>query len=103
MEDENDYEKTLLWALEEEKLRTNRGKGVSSFYLYLISLIIFIVFFLILYFDKEKKINPIDMMKDPENIYDEYTEDGELMEIIDEEEKEILDEEPKIDDVIESK
>ena len=103
MEDENDYEKTLLWALEEEKLRTNRGKGVSSFYLYLISLIIFIVFFLILYFDKEKKINPIDMMKDPANIYDEYTEDGELMEIIDEEEKEILDEEPKIDDVIESK
>jgi hypothetical protein len=104
MEEEFDeYNDTLVWALEEEKLRTTRGQGINSFYLIVASIIILFAVFLILYFfNKGKKTSTLSMMRDPENIFDDFSEDGELMEVTEDEGDKNISEEPEIKDVLNS-
>ena len=71
---EEDYETVVAWAEQEEKTRSIRGQGVSSFYLILGSIFVFIVCFLILYYTnrgRKTELTTIDLMTDPENIYEE--------------------------------
>jgi len=99
MEEEVDeYDKTLIWALEEEKTRINRGKGIAPFYLIISSLVILLILCLILYFtNKEKKsIGALEMMKDPNNIFDDFSEEVELIDLSEEEEKPIIEEAKEI-------
>jgi len=73
--DEDDFDKTLIWAVEEENLRANRGQGVGTFYLVIVAMFLFVICFLILYFsNRGKKMNALDMMKDPNNVFDGYSE-----------------------------
>ena len=73
--DEDDFEKTLIWAAEEEKLRATRGQGVGSFYLVVTAIIIFVIIFLTLYFyNRGSKMNALEMMQDPDNVFDGYSE-----------------------------
>lgn len=53
----DDYEATLNWALEEEKLRSNRGDGIGSFYLIIASILIFLICLFILYLGNRKRKN----------------------------------------------
>ena len=74
MEEVDDYEATLAWAEQEEKLRLTRGQGIGSFYLIIGSIFILLICILIVYyFNKGKKyeLTILDLMRDPENIYDE--------------------------------
>ena len=74
MEEVDDFDKTLIWAVEEEKLRSSRGQGVGTFYLVIISLFIFVTCFLILYYsNRGKKLSALDMLKDPNNVFDHYS------------------------------
>lgn len=105
MEEEIDeYDQTLVWALEEEQIRTTRGQGVNSFYLVVASIIILFTVFLVLYFsNKRKKSSALSMMKNSENVFDEFSEEeGELIEITDDDEVKNLTEEPEIKEVVNS-
>jgi hypothetical protein len=77
MEEEiDDFDKTLVWMTEEENLRSVRKEGFPSFYLIIAALFIFVVCFFILYFsNRRKKIGALDMMKDPDNVFEEFTDD----------------------------
>jgi hypothetical protein len=81
-ETETDFEQTLIWAKEEEKLRSTRVEGISTFYLGLGAIFLFIIcFFIIIYLNKDRKYDTtpdaLDMIQDENNIYDlesEYEE-----------------------------
>ena len=80
MEDEIDeFDKTLIWSVEEEKLNAKRVSEmrIPSFYLIIAALFIFVTCFFILYYsNRRKKLGALDMMKDPDNVFEEFTEDG---------------------------
>lgn len=105
--DEDDFEKTLIWVEEEEKLRITRGQGVGTFYLVVLSIILFVITFLILYFsNRNKKMNALEMMKDPNNVYDnddvsesEYEEEVPLIDLSDENIQQT--DEPEMEKVVE--
>lgn len=76
MSEENDFNTTVAWAVEEEKIRQTRGQGVGSFYLILVSVVILFLCFLFLYYngpksDLKSDLFALDMMKDPTNIFDD--------------------------------
>jgi hypothetical protein len=102
MEEELDeYDETLVWALEEEKIRTTRGQGVSSFYLVVIGIIILFIVFLFLYFsNRGKKLTALDMINDPDNVFDEFSEDVELIDMTEDEDDKQTTDEPEIKEVV---
>lgn len=70
----DEYDSTLAWAIEEEKKRINRGNGYSTIYLIIISIIIFLSIFFILYIsNKVNKPGALDLITDPENLFDELS------------------------------
>lgn len=80
MEDEtDDFDKTLIWSIEEENARALRSSSeIGTFYLVLAAFFLFVFVFFILYFaNRGKKINALDMMRDPENVFDQDLEDNE--------------------------
>ena len=107
MEEVDDFDKTLVWAIEEENLRTTRGQGVGTFYLVIVSLFLFVSVFLILYYsNRGKKRSALDMLKDSDNVFDhfstEYEEDVPLIELSEEgQASEEGDEEPYVEDLVE--
>ena len=81
MEEEDDFDKTLVWSTEEENARANRGGSeIGTFYLVLAAFFLFVFVFFILYFaNRGKKLNAIDMMRDPNNVFEDADEvEGEL-------------------------
>lgn len=93
MEEVDNFDKTLIWAIEEEKLRATRGQSVGTFYLVVASVIIFVICFLILFYsNRRKKTSALEMMKDPDNEFDEFdeteTEEVPLIDMSNEEEEE---------------
>ena len=70
---EEEFDSTVTWALEEEKIRVNRGQGISSFYLIILSFVLLLICFFIFYFSKEPEslMEALKMMQDPKNIYDD--------------------------------
>ncbi len=104
VEQENEeYDKTLLWAIEEENLRNGRGQGVSSFYLIIGALFVLVIVFLILYYstEKEEKLDALEMIQDPNNIYEDPSDEGELIDLTEEEDKPIT-EEPETKNLVEN-
>lgn len=76
MEETDDFDQTLIWAIEEENIRTTRGQNIGTFYLVVTSVIIFVICFLVLYFsNRKKKTSALDMMKDPDNEFDEFDDE----------------------------
>ena len=105
MEEVDDFDKTLVWAIEEENLRATRGQGIGTFYLVIVSLFIFVICFLVLYYsNRGKKLNTLDMLRDPNNVFDhfstEYEDEVPLIELSEEEEQEAS-EEPDIENMVE--
>ena len=79
-EEAEDFEPTFNWALEEEKIRPNRGDQISSFYLIFGSFLILSICVLILYYFRkgEKTLTPLQMLQDSTNFLEEdFTEVGE--------------------------
>lgn len=79
MEEADDYDATLNWAIQEETLRTTRGQGYGSFYLILVSILILMLCFLVLYYANKNKtsekkgqdksnLTALDLIKDEDNI-----------------------------------
>ena len=105
--EEEDFDKTLLWAVEEEKLRTTRGQGIGTFYLVVVSLFIVATCFLFLYFSNrgtKKTKSAIDLMRDPDNMFDNFSEtyEDEVEEevpLIELSEEEVFPEEPEIENL----
>tara|TARA_R110001599_G_scaffold345083_2_gene569157 strand:+ start:1742 stop:2107 length:366 start_codon:yes stop_codon:yes gene_type:complete len=110
--EEEDFDKTLLWAVEEEKLRTTRGQGIGTFYLVIASLFIVATCFLFLYFSNrgtKKTKNAIDLMRDPDNMFDNFSEtyeddvegdeEEEEVPLIELSEEEVFPEEPEIENL----
>ena len=85
-EEIDDYDDTLKWAIEEEKLRATRGQGVGSFYLVIASILIVLICALIFYYaNKGRKDDPsaLEMMQDEDNIFDdEFSNVDEYEEVI---------------------
>jgi hypothetical protein len=73
MEETDDFDKTLIWSTEEETARAARtGSEVGTFYLVLAAFFLFVGVFFVLYFaNRRKKINAIDMMRDPNNVFED--------------------------------
>jgi len=98
MEEVDDYEATLNWAQQEEKLRIERGQGFGSFYLVIGSIFIFLFCLLIFYYankGRKDELSALDMITDPEHIFDddfsnfeEFDDNFEEVEEIEEEQKE---------------
>ena len=106
MEEVDDFDKTLVWAIEEENLRATRGQGIGTFYLVIISIFIFVTCFLILYYsNRGRKLNTLDMLKDPNNVFDHFSTEYEEEEVplieLSEEEQEQVSEEPEIENIVE--
>ena len=76
-EETDDFDKTLIWSTEEENARALRSTSeVGSFYLVLGAFAIFVVVFFILYFsNRRKKLTALEMMKDPNNVFEDIDED----------------------------
>jgi len=73
MEVEN-YDATVNWAEQEEKARITRGQGISSFYLITGAIFVIVICFFVLYYGNRGRLDETDtlnMMLDPDNIYDE--------------------------------
>ena len=106
MEEVDDYDATLNWAIQEETLRTTRGQGYGSFYLILVSILILMFCFLVVYYSNRnrangtsgvnkgkdsKDITALDLIKDENNILlEEFSnvEDDDIEEEDDDEEPE---------------
>ena len=87
MEEVDDYDATLNWAIQEETLRTTRGQGYGSFYLILVSILILMFCFLVLYYSNRNRtnkvnkgnelnesLNALDLIKDENNIlFEEFS------------------------------
>ena len=89
MEEVDEYDATLVWAEQEEKLRLTRGQGISSFYLIIGSIFILLICIFILYYSnrgRKDEITTLDMMRDPENIYDEEFSSYEVEEELEQQE-----------------
>lgn len=74
---EDDYEATVVWADQEEKIRTTRGQPVSNVYLFALSFFVLgaCLFVLYLFNRNKKELSALDMAKDPENVlYQEFPE-----------------------------
>jgi len=69
----NDFENTVIWAQQEENLRKTRGQGISSFYLFISSIMIITLMVFILYLINKNgdEMSALEMMKDPDNEYDD--------------------------------
>ena len=85
MDEAGDYDATLNWAIEEEKLRATRVEGYGSFYLIIGAIFILIFCLLILFYaNRGRKDGPtaLEMMQDEENIlFEEFSnldEDDEI-------------------------
>ena len=68
-----DFEKTLEWVEQEEELRKTRGQGISTGYL-VISCVMVLGLMLFIYYlinRDNSNFEALDMMKDPENMYDD--------------------------------
>ena len=74
MEEVDDYDATLNWAIQEETLRTTRGQGYGSFYLIFASILLLLFCFLILYYSHRNNkvpkgsLSTLDLMRDEDNI-----------------------------------
>ena len=106
MEEVDDFDKTLVWAVEEEKLRSVRGQGIGTFYLVIVSIFLFVTVFLVLYYsNRGKKRTTLDMLKDSDNVFDhfstEYEEEGEDVPLIELSEEGHVSEEPDVEDYVE--
>ena len=75
-EETDDFDKTLVWSTEEENARSLRSTGeIGTFYLVLAAFFLFVFVFFILYFaNRGKKLNAIDMMRDPNNVFEDADE-----------------------------
>ena len=75
-EETDDFDKTLIWSTEEENARSLRNSGeIGTFYLVLAAFFLFVFVFFVLYFaNRGKKLNAIDMMRDPNNVFDDPEE-----------------------------
>lgn len=82
MEEVDEFDTTVNWAIEEEKTRLTRGQGISSFYLIVLSLIIIFICVMIFWFTKvkEETISALSMMQNSEYIYDDEYSNGENFE-----------------------
>jgi hypothetical protein len=70
-----DFGKLIEWAEQEEKARAKRGNGYQTFYLVVAACIILVIIFLFIIFWRDEEIAALNLMKDPDNIYeDEYTD-----------------------------
>lgn len=67
------FEQTVIWAQHEENLRKTRGQGISSFYLFISSVMIISLLVFIIYLINKNgdDVSALEMMKDPENEYDD--------------------------------
>jgi len=67
------FEQTVIWAQQEENLRKTRGQGISSFYLFISSVMIISLLVFIIYLINKNgdDVSALEMMKDPENEYDD--------------------------------
>lgn len=107
MEEVDDFDKTLVWAVEEENLRSTRGQGIGSFYLVIVSIFLFVSVFLILYYsNRGKKRTTLDMLRDTDNVFDhfstEYEEEEEQeVPLIELSEEGQASEEPDVDEYVE--
>ena len=90
MEETDNFDQTLAWASEEEKLRATRTEGFNTFYLVIAAGLVALTVLLILIYGgsgKETINSPeaLNMIQDPDNIYDiesEYEESGEVEPVI---------------------
>ena len=75
-EETDDFDKTLIWSTEEENARSLRSTGeVGTFYLVLAAFFLFVFVFFVLYFaNRGKKLNALDMMRDPNNVFEDVEE-----------------------------
>jgi len=105
MEEVDDFDKTLVWAVEEEKLRSTRGQGIGTFYLVIVSIFLFVTVFLVLYYsNRGKKRSTLDMLRDSDNVFDhfstEYDEEEEVP-LIELSEEGQVSEEPDVENMVE--
>ena len=75
-EETDDFDKTLIWSTEEENARASRGGSeIGTFYLVLAAFFLFVFVFFVLYFaNRGKKLNALDMMRDPNNVFEDVEE-----------------------------
>ena len=75
-EETDDFDKTLIWSTEEENARAGRGGSeIGTFYLVLAAFFLFVFVFFVLYFaNRGKKLNALDMMRDPNNVFEDVEE-----------------------------
>ena len=75
-EETDDFDKTLIWSTEEENARASRGTAeIGTFYLVLAAFFLFVFVFFVLYFaNRGKKLNALDMMRDPNNVFEDVEE-----------------------------
>ena len=73
MEEVDEFDTTVNWAIEEEKIRLVRGQGISSFYLVILSLFVMFICVMIFWFTKRKddSISALSMMQNSDYIYDD--------------------------------
>lgn len=72
------FEETLKWIAEEERLRKERGQGISSSYLIIMSIMIICLMVFIVYLmnNHGTEFEALEMMQDSDNFYgdEEYSE-----------------------------
>ena len=76
---EDDYEPTVIWAEQEEQLRTSRGQSVSNFYLFGLSFAVLAVCVIVLYFWNRSSgssgPSALELVQDPDNrLIEEFTQ-----------------------------
>lgn len=75
---EDDYEPTVIWAEQEEQLRSSRGQSVSNFYLFGLSFAVLTVCVLVLYYwNRSSRNGPsaLELVQDPDNrLIEEFTQ-----------------------------
>lgn len=77
----DEFDNTVLWSIQEEarcnKAKEN-GNGVSGFYLIIAAVLVFLICVFILYFaNRKKKVGALEMMQDPNNVFEEFTDQEE--------------------------
>ena len=87
----DEFDSTLNWAVEEEKLRLTRTEGVGTFYLVIASFIVLVICFFVLIYANKGRVyeetttspNALEMMQDENNIYDIESEYEEVEDDVD--------------------
>src|SRR5438105_14653987 len=79
-EEVDEFDNTVLWSIQEEVRATkSREQGyISGFYLIIAAVLIFLICVFVLYFaNRKRKMGALEMMQDPNNVFEEFTDQEE--------------------------